>query len=98
MKERLEAAIQADPGMISLPENCDQHEGRPEAYLIDVLGLTKGDLQRLSRGGMAIKAYTKNRWNPGDKLPNGQEVKPGVSYNGAGHRKHWIIVLRGPNG
>lgn len=94
MKERLEAAIQADPGIICLPENCDKHEGRTEDYLINMLHLTKGDLQRLARGDMAIKVYTKNRWLPGDKLPSGKEVPAETAYHGNGHKKHWIIVLR----
>lgn len=94
MKERLENAITADPGIICLPENCDTHPGRTEDYLINMLGLTKGDLQRLARGGLAIKVYTKNRWMPGDKLPSGKAVAEGTAYHGSGHKKHWIIVLK----
>jgi hypothetical protein len=61
---------------------------------MEYLGLSKADLKRLERAGMALRGYSQNVFLPGQKMPNGTlvEDKPGVTYRGKGHHALWIIV------
>lgn len=59
------------------------------------LGLSKVDLKKLERKGLAARGYTKNTWGAGETLPSGKEVPLGSHFNGKGHHPMWILVGKG---
>ncbi len=89
--ERLKMAIGQDGSIIRKESEVTPHSGFKQQYLID-LGLTKADLKKLERGGMALRQYSKNSWLPGETLPSGTEVAEGKRYAGPGHRVLWNIL------
>lgn len=55
--EKLKAAIEADPEVIVPKDKLGESEGYNLAYW-DVLGLSKTDMKKLERKGLAIRGYT----------------------------------------
>lgn len=87
---RLKAAVEADPSIVRVPI---ENGGYLQEHMLK-LGLTKADLKKLEAKGIAYRAYTKNIWVPGEKMPNGIEIKPEHLGKGAGHRVLWTIIGR----
>lgn len=86
----LTEAINADPAIITTRDLIMTHPGNiPEN--LGRLGLTKQHLRRLERMGLAIRAYTKNIWLPGESAPDGKEIKKGMTARGRGHRVRWLL-------
>jgi hypothetical protein len=88
---RLREAITSDPSIIREESQVVPHSGFRQDYL-ESLGLKKSDLKKLERGGMALRAYSKNCWLAGETLPNGKTVEEGKWAKGPGHRVLWNIL------
>jgi hypothetical protein len=57
LQERVEAACKADPGIVASIDTIQKHPGRPEEYFQDVLGLSRKDLKKLEKQGLAVRGY-----------------------------------------
>ncbi len=90
---RLEAALKANNKLTTFRDQVANSPGFPEAYLLN-MGLTKSDLLRLERSGMALRGYTKNAWAKGEELPSGK-IAP-VTMVGRGHSVRWILIADRP--
>lgn len=88
LNRRLKRALDLGAPVVA-KSRIQEATGVTEDYLLN-LGLTKGDLLKLERHGMAIRAYTQNTWDTGEKLPNGAEAKQPMVGNG--RRKVWILI------
>lgn len=71
LKTKLEEAIAKDPKIAATVDQISEHPGVTPEYL-QTLGLSEVDLKKLERKGLAIRAYTKNIYFPGDPMPNGK--------------------------
>lgn len=78
LAQRLRKAIEEDPGIICARKDVHKHPGVAESHL-EWLGLSRNDLKRLERFGLALRAYTKNVWLPGEVLPNGKVADGGYT-------------------
>lgn len=96
LKQRLEAALIKDNTIVVDKKEVGTCKGFSEQYLGE-LGITKADLKRLERAGMALKGLTQNIFTKGQSMPNGKIVEDNdfVSYRGDGHRKRWILIAKG---
>lgn len=56
-------AIERDPSVGSLQEGLKDHKGVPLEHM-ETLGLSKKELRRLIRLGLAVKGYTRNFFDP----------------------------------
>ncbi len=60
LNEKVKAACEKDPRIVTDLENIKDHPGRTEAQLNN-LGLTSSDLKRLERAGLAFRGYQPTR-------------------------------------
>lgn len=56
VREKVKRAVEIDPSIICPKAKVTETLGSDRHYLNDVLGLTKSDLIRLERLGLAVKA------------------------------------------
>lgn len=91
LKDRVLKALQGDNSIVVSRDKLHEHKGFTQPYM-ESLGLSKVDLKKLERHGLAARGYTKNTYTEGDKLPNGNEVKPNERFNGRGHHPVWVLV------
>lgn len=54
--EKVKAAIEADPKVIIPKDKLSETTGYPLSYW-DILGLSKTDMKKLERKGLAIRGY-----------------------------------------
>lgn len=83
LKERVKFAAERDPEILIAPSALESTLGSDQDYLNDVLGITKQDLKRLERLGLAIKA----RYSTENQNPSGKRF--GVT---GPHRTRWILL------
>lgn len=57
MNDRLTIACDSDPTIVTPRSRLSEVEGHTEDHML-YLGLTKGDLLRMERAGLAIRGYT----------------------------------------
>ncbi len=81
IKKKIRIAAEKDPDILCSKEELGETLGNNPDYLEDVLGITKSDLIRLERLGLAMKA----RYSTENKTLRG---KLGVT---GPHRTRWII-------
>lgn len=74
--ERVKVACERNPSIVVPLAELENSLGFGEEHF-EWLGLSKADLKKLSRTGLAVRAYTKNIWLPGEIMPNGK-VAPGA--------------------
>lgn len=96
LQRRLDQAINNDNTILVTREDLGTVQGFPLEHFL-YLGLRKSDLKKLESQGKAIRGYTKNVWLPGEKLPNGREVRPNLKYHGKGSKLKWILIKKEEN-
>lgn len=91
LNDRLTKALDKDSTIVTPRSKLGEARGKTEDHLL-WLGLTKGDLLRLERAKLAIRAYSKNEWMPGETMPSGKVVDKDQRFVGPGRRKVWILI------
>lgn len=95
--ERIQLAIGQNPSILVHRKDLYSSEGFSEDYLVS-LGLTRSDLKRLERGGLAVRGRTDN----GSIVPIYNAKEEVVGYKRAfksGSRVRWILIAdRGEDG
>lgn len=100
LRDKLIRAYEADPEIVCSKEDVDKTLGSDPHYLNDVFGITKSDLIRLERLGLALKARYETRHPKADLYNKLNEVrtrnglKPEVCKTGT-HRVRWLIFKEG---
>lgn len=89
LKDKLMAAATQDPKLYAERGKEDETFGHNPEYLEDMFGITKSDLIRLERSGMAIKARYVTRNPRKVSYFNDEEGNP-VAVDGP-HRVRWIL-------
>lgn len=91
LHDKVKAALETDNSIVVSREELGKHPGFTQKYM-EELGLSKVDLKKLERKGLAVRGYTKNTWNPGETMPNQRVVEQGAQYFGRGHRPMWVLI------
>lgn len=87
LKERIEKALQANPNIVVSPKDIENTLGFELEYL-ESLGITKSDLKRLERHGLAVRGYTNN----GRGLFFNKEKNKWYKEFRSGHRVRWFLL------
>lgn len=87
--ETLKLLAQQDPSLCVDRDRVDETFGHNPAYLLDTYGITKSDLIRLERLGLAMKARYVTKNKTGKSYFKDTEGNP-VPVDGE-HRVRWIL-------
>jgi len=89
--EKVRAAAENDPTLLTDRDKLGETLGHNPAYLLDVHGITKSDLIRLERKGLAMKArYEVTSKNKRYFSKEIAEKNPELHITGT-HRVRWIL-------
>lgn len=86
---RLKAAAEKDPTIVCPREKSGETLGSNPDYLLEIHKITKSDLIRLERKGLALKARYEVT-HKHKRYISVEALKKGVSVTGT-HRTRWII-------
>lgn len=88
--DKVLAAVAKDPSILCERGKEGETFGHNPAYLADVFGITKSDLIRLERAGLAVKARYVTRNPRNVSYFNDPVTKEPIPVDGP-HRVRWII-------
>lgn len=97
LKEKLQKAFESEKELVVDRTKLESTLGHNPAYLLEIHGITKSDLIRLERKGLAIKARYETRHPKQDlydnlnKLRQEKNMPPLINKCGT-HRVRWIIL------
>lgn len=100
LKAKLVMASRRDPELVCDKADTDKVLGHNPDYLLEVHSITKSDLIRLERLGLALKARYETRHPKADLIDKinaaRPEEKPLVCKTGT-HRTRWLIFKEALN-